>query len=113
MANYTSKYTGAQIDQAIGSYLNILNGGIRTYYEADVTSDGWEGDSPYSISITLTGSMNLGTYPDAYFITSDGIKCIPEVQYTTNSSGVNFCTIYSNYKLDGKIVLIGKGEVTS
>ena len=73
MANgdFVSQYTGAQIEQAISAYLNgntkttvIVNVSATTKYwqDSDVSS------AKYYTEITLTGTYNVGNYPDIFYL---------------------------------------------
>ena len=106
---YTSRYTGSQIDTAIGAY---QNGAVRALSIIDITESHWNGESaPYKIKIGAAGTLTFGNYPNIFIVDNNGEKIIPDVIYPNNnpSSTVPNDTfiIRSNKKISGKLVMYG------
>ena len=109
MANgdFVSQYTGAQIEQAIGAYLNgntkttvIVNLSATTQYWKTSTGS----SAKYYTEITLTGTYDVGNYPDIFIVDSSGVKFIPDVDYSAKNGTFK---VYSNTMVDGVIVING------
>ena len=109
---YVSSFTGAQIDQAIATYLAGGTAGAATYEIRSVTE--WTGNSaPYTISIQATGVFDTGIFPKVFIVSHDDNNQYqyiePEVIYgdkygnTNETKGINL-TIKSNKKILGTIV---------
>ena len=103
MANgdFVSQYTGAQIEQAISAY---LNGNTKTTVIVNVsaTETSWKINSltssfpaKYYTEIALSGSFNVGNYPDIFIVDNSGVKIIPDVDYSNVAANKTF-KIYSN-----------------
>lgn len=96
---YTSRYSGQQIDSAIGT---IVNGYFRSY---PVTTDNWTGSNrPYTY--TTSGQSGAEDYPynantfyKAYFV-KDGDGDIFDVDYEIDDTHMK---IYSNTKISGTL----------
>ena len=106
---YTSRYTGSEIDTAIGAY---QNGAVRALSIIDINESNWYGDSaPYKIKIGAAGTLTFGNYPNIFIVDNNGEKIIPDVIYPNNnpSSTVSNDTfiIKSNKKVSGKLVMYG------
>ena len=109
MANgdFVSQYTGAQIEQAISAY---LNGNTKTTVIVNVsaTNQYWQdSDVPsakYYTEITLTGTYNVGDYPDIFLVDNSGVKIIPDVDYRAKNGTFK---VYSNIMVNGVIVING------
>lgn len=108
---YTSRYTGEDIDKAIGAY---LNGSTRTTVVITATSAIWKTNSStafsakYYAEITLTGTYNVGNYPDIFIVDSSGVKIIPDVDYSAKNGTFK---VYSNTMVDGVVVVIGSKQI--
>ena len=112
MANgdFVSRYTGAQIEQAISAY---LNGNTKTTVTVSVsaTETSWKTNpstssfpAKYYTEIALTGAYNVGNYPDIFLVDSSGVKIIPDVDYSAKNGTFK---IYSNTMVSGVIVING------
>ena len=100
---YTSRYTGSEIDTAIGAY---LNGNTKTTVIVNV-SDWKTSTGPsakYYAEIALTGDYNVGNYPDIFIVDSNGVKVIPDVDYSARNGTFK---VYSNAMVAGVIVING------
>ena len=104
---FTSQYVGSEIEQAIGAYLNgntkttvIVNVSATTQYwqDSDVSS------AKYYTEITLTGTYNVGNYPDIFIVDSSGAKIIPDVDYSAKNGTFK---VYSNTMVAGVVVING------
>lgn len=118
MANYVSQYTGAQIDQAIGAY---MNGDTRSTIVVDITDKTkWIGTASseknkgqYYLNIVCTGTSFIGHMPEVFLII-DGVKIIPYTYYdTTLGNTTTSVWLYSNIQSACKIVLIGSAPINS
>ena len=107
---FTSQYTGAQIEQAIGAY---LNGDTRTTVVINITatSTSWKTNlstssfsAKYYTEIAISGSFYIGDYPDIFIVDNNGVKFIPDVDYSAKNGTFK---IYSNTMVAGIIVIIG------
>ena len=107
---YTSRYTGSEIDTAIGAY---LNGNTKTTVIVNVsaTTTSWKTNSStssfpakYQTEIALSGSFNVGNYPDIFILDNNGEKMIPDVDYSAKNGTFK---VYSNTVVDGVIVING------
>lgn len=105
---YTSRYTGSEIDTAIGAY---LNGNTKTTVIANVsaTTTSWKTNSStsffpakYYTEIVLSGSFNVGNYPDIFIVDNNGVKFIPDVDYSAENGTFK---VYSNAMVAGVIVI--------
>lgn len=106
---YTSRYTGSEIDTAIGAY---KNGAVRALSIIDITESHWNGESaPYKIEIGAAGALTFGNYPNIFIVDNNGEKIIPDVIYPNNNSSPtvpdNTFIIKSNRKIAGKLVMYG------
>ena len=112
MANgdFVSQYTGAQIEQAIGAY---LNGNTKTTVTVNVsaTTTSWKTNSStssfsakYYTEIALTGAYDVGNYPDIFLVDNSGVKIIPDVDYSAKNGTFK---VYSNTMVDGVVVING------
>ncbi len=109
MANgdFVSRYTGAQIEQAISAY---LNGNTKTTVTVSVsaTTQYWKtstgSSAKYYTEIALTGDYNVGNYPDIFLVDSSGVKIIPDVDYSAKNGTFK---IYSNTMVAGVVVING------
>lgn len=120
MANggFTSQYTGAQIEQAIGAY---LNGDTRSTIVVSVKSQDWQQkqqsesliDGNYYIKIRCTGSAYVGNVPECFLVFWPiGEKVIPSVYYdVSDSAGTADIIVGSNAQVNGDIVLIGSSPI--
>ena len=104
---YTSRYTGSQIDTAVGAY---LNGNTKTTVVARLpaTTEYWKiSNNPfvkYYTEIALSGSFDVGNYPDIFILDNNGEKMIPDVDYSAKNGTFK---VYSNAMVDGVIVING------
>lgn len=106
---YTGRYTGSEIDAAIGAY---LNGNTKTTVTVNVlaTSTYWKPNSSMSFSakyyteIALSGSFGVGNYPDIFIVDNSGVKIIPDVDYSAKNGTFK---VYSNAMVGGVIVING------
>lgn len=111
MANgdFVSQYTGAQIERAIGAY---LNGNTKTTVTVNVsaTSTYWKtntstsSSAKYYAEIALTGDYNVGNYPDIFIVDNSGVKIIPDVDYSAKNGTFK---VYSNTMVAGVVVING------
>ena len=112
MANgdFVSQYTGAQIEQAIAAY---FNGNTKTTVIINVsaTETSWKTNSSessfpakYYTEIALSGSFNVGNYPDIFIVDNNGVKIIPDVDYSAKNGTFK---VYSNAMVAGVIVING------
>lgn len=114
---FTSQYTGAQIQQAIGAYLNgdtrstiVVDIADKTKWIETTASDKNKGQ--YYLNITCTGTSFVGHTPDAFLII-DGVKVIPYVYYdTTLGDKITSVWLYSNTQAVCKVVLIGSAPIS-
>ena len=107
---YTSQYTGSQIDTAVGAY---LNGNTKTTVIVTVsaTETSWKTNSStssfpakYYTEIALSGSFNVGNYPDIFIVDNSGVKIIPDVDYSAKNGTFK---VYSNTMVAGGVVING------
>lgn len=107
---YTSRYTGSEIDTAIGAY---KNGAVRALSIININESNWYGGStPYTMKISARdGALTFGNYPNIFIVDNNGEKIIPDVIYPNNNSSPtvpdNTFIIKSNQKISGKIVMYG------
>lgn len=109
MANgdFVSQYTGAQIEQAISAY---LNGNTKTTVIVNVsaTAQYWKISTgplaKYYTEIALSGSFDVGNYPDIFIVDNSGVKIIPDVDYSAKNGTFK---VYSNIMVAGVIVING------
>ena len=106
---FTSQYAGSEIEQAIGAY---LNGNTKTTVIVNVsaTKQYWQNSdvssAKYYTEITLTGTYNVGDYPDIFLVDNSGVKLIPDVDYSNVAANKTF-KVYSNTMVAGVIVING------
>ena len=107
---FVSQYTGDQIEQAISAY---LNGNTKTTVIVNVsaTETSWKINSltssfpaKYYTEIALSGSFNVGNYPDIFIVDNSGAKIIPDVDYSAKNGTFK---IYSNTMVSGIVVING------
>ena len=107
---YTSQYTGSQIDTAVGAY---LNGNTKTTVTVNVsaTETSWKTNSStssfpakYYTEITTSGSFYVGIYPDIFIVDNNGVKIIPDVDYSAKNGTFK---VYSNAMVNGVVVING------
>jgi len=105
---YVSSFTGAQIDQAIATYLAGGTAGAAKYVISSQSE--WRGSSaPYTIDVKATGVFDTGVFPKVFIVTDTNQYIEPEVIYgdtygsTDETKGINL-TIKSNEKILGTIV---------
>lgn len=107
---YTSQYTGSQIDTAVGAY---LNGNTKTTVIVNVsaTETSWKINSltssfpaKYYTEITTSGSFYVGNYPDIFIVDNNGVKIIPDVDYSAKNGTFK---VYSNAMVNGVVVING------
>ena len=112
--DFVSQYTGAQIEQAISAY---LNGNTKTTVTVNVsaTETSWKINSltssfpaKYYTEIALSGSFNVGNYPDIFIVDNNGVKIIPDVDYSAKNGTFK---VYSNAMVAGVIVINGAKTV--
>ena len=109
--HFVSKYTGADIEQAIGAY---LNGNTKTTVIVNVlaTSTYWKtntstSSSPkYYMEIMLDNAFYVGNYPDIFIVDNSGVKIIPDVDYSNVAVNKTF-KVYSNTMVNGVVVING------
>ena len=111
--DFVSKYTGSEIEQAIAAYFNgntkttvIVNVSATTQYwqDSDVSS------AKYYTEITLTGTYNVGDYPDIFLVDNSGVKIIPDVDYSAKNGTFK---VYSNTMVNGVVVINGTKTTSS
>ena len=104
---FTSQYTGTQIEQAVGAY---LNGNTKTTVTVSVsaTAQYWKtstgSSAKYYTEIALSGSFNVGNYPDIFIVDNNGVKIIPDVDYSAKDGTFK---VYSNTMVNGVVVING------
>lgn len=107
---YTSQYTGEEIDTAVGAY---LNGNTKTTVTVNVlaTETSWKTNplassfsAKYYTEIALSGSFDVGHYPDIFIVDNNGVKIIPDVDYSAKNGTFK---VYSNAMVAGVIVING------
>lgn len=113
MANggFTSQYTGTDIERAIGAY---LNGDTKTAVTVNVsaTDTYWKintstsSSSKYYMEIVLDGAFYVGNYPDIFIVDNNGVKIIPDVDYSNVAANKTF-KVYSNTMVNGVVVING------
>ena len=118
MANgdFVSQHTGAQIEQAIGAY---LNGDTRSTIVVDIadktkwieTAASEKDKGQYYLNIMCTGTSFVGHTPDTFLII-DGAKVIPYVYYDTTLDDITSVWLYSNTQVVCKVVLIGSTPIS-
>ena len=108
--DFVSQYTGDQIEQAISAY---LNGNTKTTVIVNVsaTETSWKTNSStssfpakYYTEITTSGSFYVGIYPDIFIVDNNGVKIIPDVDYSAKNGTFK---VYSNTMVNGVIVING------
>ncbi len=107
--DFVSKYTGTDIEQAIGAYLNgntkttvtINVSAMSTYWKTNTSTSS---SSKYYADIALIGDYNVGNYPDIFIVDNNGVKIIPDVDYSAKNGTFK---VYSNTMVDGVIVING------
>lgn len=108
--DFVSRYTGDQIEQAISAY---LNGNTKTTVIVNVsaTETSWKINSltssfpaKYYTEIALSGSFDVGNYPDIFIVDNSGVKIIPDVDYSAKNGTFK---IYSNTMVSGIVVING------
>ena len=114
--DFVSQYTGSEIEQAIGAY---LNGDTRSTVVVDIADEKkWietdvsdKDTGQYYLHITCTGTSFVGNTPDAFLII-DGVKVIPYAHYdTTLGNKTTSIWLYSNIQAVCKVVLIGSAPI--
>ena len=104
---FVSQYTGDQIEQAISAY---LNGNTKTTVTVSVsaTNQYWKtstgSSAKYYTEIALTGSYDVGNYPDIFLVDNSGVKIVPDVDYSAKNGTFK---IYSNTMVSGIVVING------
>ena len=108
--DFVSKYIGADIDRAIGAY---LNGNTKTTVTVNVSANetSWKTNSStssfpakYYTEIALTGTYDVGNYPDIFLVNNSGVKIIPDVDYSAKNGTFK---VYSNTMVAGVVVING------
>ena len=110
---FTSQYTGEKIEQAIAAY---WNGDTRTTVVINITATSaiWKTNSSsafsakYYADIVLSGSFNVGNYPDIFIVDNNGVKIIPDVDYSAKNGTFK---VYSNTMVAGVVVIIGSKQI--
>lgn len=113
---FTSQYTGTEIEQAIGAY---LNGDTRSTIVVDIadktkwieTAASEKDKGQYYLNIMCTGTSFVGHTPDTFLII-DGAKVIPYVYYDTTLDDITSVWLYSNTQVVCKVVLIGSTPIS-
>ena len=104
---FVSQYTGDQIEQAISAY---LNGNTKTTVTVNVsaTTQYWKtstgSSAKYYTEIATSGSFYVGIYPDIFIVDSNGVKIIPDVDYSAKNGTFK---VYSNTMVAGIVVING------
>ena len=106
---FVSQYTGEQIEQAISAYLNgntkttviVSVSGTAQYLKTSTGSS-----AKYYTEIALTGSYDVGNYPDIFIVDNNGVKIIPDVDYSNVAANKTF-KVYSNTMVNGVVVING------
>ena len=114
MANgdFVSRYTGAQIEQAISAYLNgntkttvtVSVSATSTYWKTNTSTSSFP--AKYYMEITLDNSFYVGNYPDIFIVDNSGVKIIPDVDYSNVAANKTF-KVYSNTMVNGVVVING------
>ena len=105
--DFVSRYTGTDIEQAISAY---LNGNTKTTVIVNVsaTAQYWKtsdvSSAKYYTEITLTGTYDVGNYPDIFLVDNSGVKIISDVDYSAKNGTFK---VYSNIMVNGVIVING------
>lgn len=112
---YKSRYTGLEIDTAVGAY---KDGAVRALSVIDISDNNWQGNStPYTMQIGAAGTLTFGNYPNIFIVDNNGEKIIPDVIYPNKSSSSavpdNTFIIKSNKKINGKLIMYGAIASTS
>lgn len=105
--DFISQYTGAQIEQAISAYLNgntkttviVSVSGTDRYWKTSTGSS-----AKYYTEIALSGSFDVGNYPDIFIVDNSGVKIIPDVDYSAKNGTFK---VYSNTMVSGIVVING------
>ena len=127
MANYVSRHTGQELDQAISYYRSFQNTKTsKQILTVDVTETNWHESSAadkekgnYYISLLLTGISNIGQYPSVYMMvgpsgSGGNVYEKWELGYNTIFGGSSATiTCYSNKQVAGKIVLVCTDQFTT
>ena len=104
---FISQYTGDQIEQAISAY---LNGNTKTTVTVSVsgTAQYWKtstgSSAKYYTEIATSGSFYVGNYPDIFIVDNNGVKIIPDVDYSAKNGTFK---VYSNAMVNGVVVING------
>lgn len=107
--DFVSKYTGTDIEQAIGAYLNgntkttvtVNVSATPTYWKTNISTSS---SSKYYMEITLDNSFYVGNYPDIFIVDNSGVKIIPDVDYSAKNGTFK---VYSNTMVAGVVVING------
>ena len=130
---YTSKYTGEQIDTAVGAF---LAGGYSVYATVNCTTDDWRspkgpgivGPGKYFCQITIEKVLG-SVYPQVFAVMNEKTYCegagdslkdglvvvSPYVVFKNKNptdSTIDVC-LWSNVKITGTIVFIGSSNANS
>ena len=129
---YTSKYTGEQIDTAVGAF---LAGGYSVYATVNCTTNDWKspasgivGPGKYFCQITIQNVLG-NVYPHVFAVMNEKTYCegagdslkdglvvvSPYVVFKNKNptdSTIDVC-LWSNVKITGTIVFIGSSNANS
>lgn len=129
---YTSKYTGKQIDTAVGAF---LAGGYSVYATVNCTTDDWNspndgivGPGKYFCQITIQNVLG-SVYPHVFAVMNENtyyrvhgeslesglVVVSPYVVFknkTPTDSTIDVC-LWSNVQINGTIVFIGSSNANS
>ena len=113
MANIQLAYTAKDINAAIGL---ALNGKTNGSFEVNIKSSDWKSSNSgyglYELTVSGTGSANVGKYPQVIVIDTQGVQNAAVIKYNTVENATNF-TVYSNVQIDGTIVVIGSVKINT
>ena len=106
---FTSQYAGADIERAIGAYLNgntkttvtVNVSATPTYWKTNISTSS---SAKYYADIALIGDYNVGNYPDIFIVDNSGVKIIPDVDYSAKNGTFK---VYSNTMVNGVVVING------
>lgn len=121
MANYTSKFSGIQIDRAV-AYFNAIDKSGRTIITIPVTANDWVDnsdditDGKFKCTVTLQGSENTNAlYPPLVYLIQTAVynssigavgdKWDLNYNYKAESQTMTIIC-YSNIKIVGDLVLV-------
>ena len=104
---YQSRYTGAQIDQAVGRSLATFGPYVCPISSGSTYWSAVPGGSPARFQIELSGNViRRGKAPFAYFVSSSGQVYYMDFIVTNTNADDADITVYSNALISGAIYII-------